>query len=323
MEKERYKHLNSYLKEKFGERTLKICIDGHFTCPNRDGSCSKNGCIFCSEKGSGEHILRINGNKQLLNSLDKNAHIESVKSSISKQVENYFNSYKSKRANKFIAYFQNFSNTYDSIENLKEKYDAALINSKIVGLELATRPDCINEDIVKLLKTYTKKYYVCVELGLQTSNDSTGKIINRGYSSEDFTNAVALLNKYDIDVVCHIMVGLPNEDLTDLKNTVKFLNEHKLQGIKIHSTYVVKNTELEKMYDAGKYTPISLENYLDALVFIITHINPNFIIHRISGDAPKELLVAPEWNLHKKLVLNGLDRIMRERDLWQGMNYFP
>lgn len=321
MEKERYKHLNSYLKEKFGERTLKICINGHFTCPNRDGSCSKNGCIFCSEKGSGEHILRINGNKQLLNSLDKNAHIESVKSSISKQVENYFNSYKSKRANKFIAYFQNFSNTYDSIENLKEKYDAALINSKIVGLELATRPDCINEDIVKLLKTYTQKYYVCVELGLQTSNDSTGKIINRGYSSEDFTNAVALLNKYDIGVVCHIMVGLPNEDLTDLKNTVKFLNEHKLQGIKIHSTYVVKNTELEKMYDAGKYTPISLENYLDALVFIITHINPNFIIHRISGDAPKELLVAPEWNLHKKLVLNGLDRIMRERDLWQGMNF--
>ena len=321
MEKERYKHLNTYLKNKFGERTLKICIDGHFTCPNRDGSCSKNGCIFCSEKGSGEHILRINGNRNLLNSLDKNAHIESVKSSISKQVENYFNSYKSKRANKFIAYFQNFSNTYDSIENLKEKYNSALIDNRIVGLEVATRPDCINEDIVKLLKTYTQKYYVCVELGLQTSNDSTGKIINRGYSSEDFINAVALLNKYDIDVVCHIMVGLPNEDLTDLKNTVKFLNEHKLQGIKIHSTYVVKNTELEKMYNAGKYTPISLENYLDALVFIITHINPNFIIHRISGDAPKELLVAPEWNLHKKLVLNGLDRILRERDLWQGM-YF-
>ena len=321
MEKERYKHLNTYLKNKFGERTLKICIDGHFTCPNRDGSCSKNGCIFCSEKGSGEHILRINGNRNLLNSLDKNAHIESVKSSISKQVKNYFNSYKSKRANKFIAYFQNFSNTYDSIENLKEKYNSALIDNRIVGLEVATRPDCINEDIVKLLKTYTQKYYVCVELGLQTSNDSTGKIINRGYSSEDFINAVALLNKYDIDVVCHIMVGLPNEDLTDLKNTVKFLNEHKLQGIKIHSTYVVKNTELEKMYNAGKYTPISLENYLDALVFIITHINPNFIIHRISGDAPKELLVAPEWNLHKKLVLNGLDRILRERDLWQGM-YF-
>ena len=321
MKKERYNHLNSYLKEKFGERTLKICIDGHFTCPNRDGSCSKNGCIFCSENGSGEHILRIHGNKQLLNSLDKNAHIKSIKSSISKQIENYFNSYKSKRANKFIAYFQNFSNTYDNIENLKEKYDSALIDNRIVGLEIATRPDCINEDIVKLLKTYTKKYYVCVELGLQTSNNTTGKIINRGYNSEDFTNAVILLNKYDIDVVCHIMVGLPNENLTDLKNTVNFLNQHKLQGIKIHSTYVVKNTELEKMYNTRKYTPISLENYLNALVFIITHINPNFIIHRISGDAPKELFVAPEWNLHKKLVLNGLDRIMREKDLWQGM-YF-
>ena len=170
-------------------------------------------------------------------------HTNSI-NSITSQIHNYFSSYKASRANKFIAYFQNFTNTYDSIANLKNKYDAALIDSRIVGLEIATRPDCINEDIAKLLKSYTDKYYVCVELGLQTSNDITGKLICRGYTSKNFTNAVSILNKYDIDIVAHIMVGLPNETKKDIKNTIKFLNNHKIQGIKIHSTYVVKNTIL-------------------------------------------------------------------------------
>ncbi len=304
---ERYKHLNKYLKEKFGERTLKICIDGGFTCPNRDGTCGTGGCIFCSEKGSGELISCANGD----NSIDK----------IKNQVINYFDSYKVERANKFIAYFQNFTNTYDSLENLKAKYDAALIDDRIVGLEVATRPDCINEDIVKLLKSYTEKYYVCVELGLQTSNDSTGRLINRGYTSSQFTKAVELLNKYNIDVVTHIMVGLPGEDFDDVKNTVAFVNMHNIQGIKIHSTYVIKNTVLADMYFKGEYEPISLEYYLDALTYIVTHISPDVVIHRISGDSPKDLLVAPEWNLHKKWVLNGFDKILREQDLWHGKYY--
>ena len=157
----RYNKLDNFLKEKFGEKVLKICIDGGFTCPNRDGKVGTSGCIFCSEKGSGEH-------------LDSSV-------SIKNQVIDFFNSYKSERANKFIVYFQNFSNTYDTIENLKKKYDSALIDDRIVGLEVATRPDCINEDIVKLLKSYSEKYYVFVELGLQTSNDKTAKLINRGY----------------------------------------------------------------------------------------------------------------------------------------------
>ena len=233
-------------------------------------------------------------------------------------MENYFNSYKSKRANKFIAYFQNFTNTYDSIYNLKKKYDAAFINNKIVALAVATRPDCINEEIVKLLKSYTNKYYVWVELGLQTSNNETGKFLNRGYTSSDFTNAVSLLNKYNIDVVSHIMIGLPNETHKDLENTVNFINSHKLKGLKIHSTYVVENTVLANMYKNGQYFPISLDNYLKELAFVLTNISPNLIIHRISGDAPKDLLLAPSWNLHKKWVLNVIDKYLKENNLWQG-----
>lgn len=299
---ERYRHLNKYLKDKFGERTLKICIDGGFTCPNRDGKISSGGCIFCSEKGSGD---LINYNE-----------------SISKQVTDYFLSYRSKRANKFIAYFQNFTNTYDSIQNLKSKYDSALIDTRIVGLEVATRPDCINEDVVKLLKSYTDKYYVCVELGLQTSNNNTGVLINRGYSSSQFSKAVLLLNKYHIDIVTHIMVGLPTENFEDIKNTINFINNHNIQGIKIHSTYVIKNTILADMYYRGDYVPISFEYYLENLKYIITHISPDLVIHRISADAPKNLLIAPEWNLHKKWVLNGFDKILKDEDLWQG-KYLP
>jgi len=298
---ERYKHLNRYLKEKFGERTLKICIDGGFTCPNRDGLKGTGGCIFCSEKGSGEHI--------------------NPAESIPKQVENYFKSYKAKRANKFIVYFQNFTNTYDTLENLKKKYDSALIDNRIVGLSVATRPDCINEDIVKFLVSYTDKYYVTVELGLQTCNDETGKLINRGYLSKEFTDAVKLLNMYNIDVIAHIMVGLPNETKEDLKNTVEFINKHKIQGLKIHSCYVVENTVLADMHRSGKYKAISLDEYLENATYILTHINPNIVIHRVSGDAPKDLLVAPDWNSHKKWIMNGLDKLLKEQNLWQG-KYF-
>ena len=298
---ERYKHLNKYLKGKFGERTLKICIDGGFTCPNRDGTKGFGGCIFCSEKGSGEHIKNAN--------------------SITNQVENYFKSYKAGRANKFIAYFQNFTNTYDTLENLKRKYDSALIDDRIVGLEVATRPDCITEDVVKLLKSYSNKYYVYIELGLQTANEDTGTIINRCYSNADFTKAVMLLNKYDIDVVTHIMVGLPNETIEDIKKTTQFINTHNIQGLKIHSCYVVKNTVLEKFYNEGKYIPLELDEYFESCAYILTHISPEIVIHRISGDAPKDLLVAPRWNSHKKWIMNGLHRHLKENNLYQGMYY--
>ena len=210
---ERYLHLNKWLKQKFGERVLKICVDGGFTCPNRDGTCGKGGCIFCSGQGSGEHIKLHNIEKQILNHLE---------------------SYRGERANKFLVYFQNFSNTYDKIENLKKKYDCAFVSEKIVGLDIATRPDCINEEIVALLKSYKERGYVCVELGLQTSNEETAKAINRGYKNEIFTTAVKLLNKNGIDVIVHIMRGLPNENLKDIEKTINFIN--KIQILVIIST---------------------------------------------------------------------------------------
>lgn len=259
------------------------------------------GCIYCSEKGSGE----------LINSCPD----------ISSQVRNYFNSYRASRANKFIIYFQNFTNTYDTLKNLKRKYDSALIDDRIVGLSVGTRPDCITEDIAKLLKSYADKYYVCVELGLQTSNNDTGKLINRLYTSEQFTKAVQILSKYNIDVVTHIMVGLPNETREDIKNTIDFVNSHKLQGIKIHSTYVVKNTILADMYERQQYKPLEFEDYIESLIYIITHINPNFVIHRISGDSPKDILLALSWNVHKKWVLNEFEKRLKENNLWQGKFY--
>lgn len=294
----RYNYINEYLKDKFGERTLKICVDGGFTCPNRDGTKSTLGCIFCSEKGSGEHIK-----------------FKPIKN----QIEDYFKSYKAERANKFIVYFQNFTNTYDTIQNLKDKYDQALIDSRIVGLEVATRPDCINEDVCKLLSSYKDKYYVSVELGLQTVNEEIGTIINRCYTNDDFINAAKLLKKYDIPVVCHIMIGLPNESFEDIQNIVKFINSNDISGVKIHSTYVVKNTKLNEMYKNNDYTPITLDYYLDNLEYIITHLNKNIIIHRLSGDAPKDILVAPDWNSHKKWILNGINKRLKEKNLYQGM----
>ena len=298
--KYRYNKLNEYLKKKYGERTLKICIDGRFTCPNRDGTVGNGGCIFCSARGSGDHI----------NSID-----------IREQVINYFKSYKSERANKFIAYFQNYTNTYDSINKLKEKYKSALIDDRIVCLSVATRPDCINEETCKLLARKKKKVDVWVELGLQTSSDEIGKIINRGYKSEIFSKAINLLNKYNIETIVHIMIGLPSETHENLENTIKFLNMHKIQGIKIHSTYVLKGTKLAEMFYKGKYKPMSLEYYIEEACYVLTHISPDIVVHKISGDAPKDLSIAPDWNSHKKLILNGIDKYLRENNLCQGIFY--
>lgn len=294
---ERYRHLNTYLKEKFGERTLKIPIDGGFTCPNRDGKVGVGGCIFCTKRGSGEHLKLI---------------------PIDIQVKNFLESYRGLRANKFIVYFQNFTNTYDKLEILKAKYDSALIDDKIVGLSIATRPDCIDEEICKLLESYLNKYMVTIELGLQTSNESIAKLINRGYKLEKFTEAVRILKSHNIEIVVHIMLGLPNEKNEDIKNTVRYKNSLGINGIKIHSTYVAKGTILENWYKEGKYIPLTLEEYLDKLLLVITNLNPNIVVHRISGDCPKDLLVAPEWNSHKKWILNGFEKLMKQNNRYQG-----
>jgi len=295
----RYNHLNEYLKNKFGERVLKICIDGGFTCPNR---LNGNGCIFCGEEGAGELIKGKYGNTLL---------------SIKNQVTTFLNSYRGERANKFIAYFQSFSGTFDTIANLREKYNAALsVSDKIIGLQIATRPDLINQEVIDLLKEYSGQYYVCVELGLQTASDEIGILINRGYTTEDFINACQLLKKNNIDVVGHMMIGLPNECEADILKTIEILN--MCNGVKIHSTFVLKNTLLEKMYLDGEYVPITQDYYVDRVCDILSRLNKNIIIHRINGDPPKDKLVAPEWTARKKIVLNKINNRLEELDITQG-----
>lgn len=296
----RYNQFNDWLKEKFGERTLKICIDGGFTCPNRDGTKGVCGCTFCGERGSGENTRRID---------------------ISTQVINHLNSYKSTRANKFIAYFQNFSNTYGDVVELKSKYDSALIDDRIVALAIATRPDCITEDIVRLLKSYTDRYYVYVELGLQTANESVASKFNRGYTNKEFVDAVNMLHEYGIDVVTHIMVGLPYEEETDIDDTVAFINSLPITGVKIHSTYIIKNTVLEKYYLDGIYTPLTLEKYVDSVCKILSNLRPDIVICRITGDAPKDILVEPKWNARKKIILNSINNALETRNIFQGDRY--
>lgn len=304
MEKNRYNHLNSYLKDKFGSRTLKVCIDGGFTCPNRDGTVATGGCIFCGSMGAGDLIKY---------------RTDMVLKSIESQVTGFLGSYRGERAEKFIAYFQSFTNTYDTVENLKLKYDTALSASdKFVGLEVATRPDCINEDIVKLLASYKDKYFVCVELGLQTANDYIGRVVNRGYTTSDFVAAVKLLKKYDIDVVAHIMIGLPGETERDIADTIDIVNKTAVDGVKIHSTFVMKDTGLEEMLNMGEYAAIEREYYVDMVAKIISNLNSNIIIHRITADPPKEKLVCPEWTTRKKIVMNSINSRLDQLDIYQG-----
>ena len=298
MKKKLYNHLNDFYKQKFGERVLKIAVDAGFTCPNRDGNKGVGGCIFCSNRGSGDRLNKV---------------------SIEEQINNYFSSFKAKKANKFLVYFQNYTNTYASVDKLKSIYDSALIDERIIGLDIATRPDCINEEVVKLLASYKEKYYIQVELGLQTSNEVSHKNLNQQITNDEFLNAVNLLNKYNIDIVIHIMVGLPNETHKDIENTVEFLNKVNYQGLKIHSTFVEKDTALFELYKLGKYIPISYEDYMEELIFVISHINPNIIVHRISGDPYLPNFVAPEWMMHKKKVINHIEELMEIKGISQGM----
>lgn len=303
---ERYNHLNSYLKNRFGKRTLKICVDGNFTCPNRDGTKGLGGCIFCGSSGAGENIK---------------GKCEDTLDSIKNQVNLFLSSYRGLRAEQFIVYFQSFSGTYDTTENLKKKYDMALSQSdKIIGLEVATRPDLIDDDVAKLLALYKSKYYVCVELGLQTTNLEIAEKINRCYSNEDFARACKILKSYDIDIVAHIMVGL-NESEEDLVKTTEFINDLGVNGVKIHNTYVLRNTKLGQMYLSGEYKPLKQSDYELAVCKIISYLRPDIIIHRITGDPPKDVCLAPEWAMHKKLILNGITKRLNDLDIYQGDNY--
>lgn len=291
-----YNNLSGYFREKYGQRLKKICIDGGFSCPNRDGKCGTGGCIYCGERGAGEHI---NPNASINNQ---------VCSALKTAVEN----------DKFIAYFQNFSNTYADTATLKERYDAALIDSHIVALAIGTRPDCLDEEKVRLIAEYKNRLDVWVELGLQTSNDKTAELINRGYHREVFENAVALLKKYGIPTVVHMIIGLPGEDSEDAVNTAKYISSLGIWGIKIHSIYVMQGTHLAEMYREGLYTPPTLEEFAETCANCLGHIPNDVIIHRLTGDCPKDMLLAPLWNADKNVIISKIIERLSELGIRQG-----
>ena len=288
MQERKYKTFASWCIEEFGHPIHKICLDGGFTCPNRDGTKGVGGCIFCGERGAGEHV----NPEQTI--------VEEARA----QLDHYE---RRKEKGGFVAYFQNFTNTYADPNTLKKIYNSALISDRIEAVSIATRPDCINEEIVQIIKDIPVKK-VWVELGLQTSSDITAERINRCYKTEEFTKAVELLNKHNIDVVVHIIVGLPGETFEDFKNTIDFINKHKIQGIKIHSLYVMKNTQLEVYYNKSEYKTIDLEYYIDCVVYAISHLNKDIVIHRLTGECAKNLLVAPVWDMDKNELLSQINK---------------
>lgn len=294
-----YNNLSGYLRNKYGKRLNKICIDGGFSCPNRDGTCGSGGCIYCGERGAGEHIdAGASIRSQVLASLDA-----------------------ADNSDMFIAYFQNFTNTYADIDTLKERYDSALIDERIKILAIGTRPDCISEEVAQLIASYKDRVDVWVELGLQTANDKTADIINRGYYRKCFEDAMSILKEYGIPVVVHLIIGLPKEDINDIKETVKYINQFDIFGIKIHSIYVMKNTELARMYEKGLYSPPSMEEYIDGAIHILTHISSDVVVHRLTGDCPKDMLIAPMWNREKSTIIDTIVYKMQQNGLSQGSSY--
>ena len=291
-----YNNLSGYFREKYGRRLGKICIDGGFSCPNRDGRISHGGCIYCGERGAGEHI--------------------DATLSIREQVTKGLNGADDDEL--FVAYFQNFTNTYAPVDVLKGRYDAALIDERIKVLAIGTRPDCIDQEIARLIASYKDRVDVWVELGLQTASDKTADIINRGYHRESFENAMSILKEHGIPVVLHLIVGLPGEGEADIKKTVEYINGFDLFGIKIHSIYVMTGTELENMYLRGEYTPPSMDYYTDMAVYILTHIKKDVVVHRLTGDCPRDMLVAPSWNVKKSEIIQTIVDKMTKNSLSQG-----
>ena len=295
---ERYYKLSTYLKDLFGERVYKIALDGGFTCPNRDGTLSTGGCIFCNGKGSGEHTLEGSVKAQMQ---------EGIKLAKAR-----------KKGEKYIAYFQSFTSTYAPLDVLKNRYSEALVDDSVVGLAIATRPDCVSEEVAKLIKEVAKDRLVWVELGLQTSNENTAKAINRGYKNEVYEKAVYVLKKYSIKVVTHLIVGLPNEKINDFLNSVRYVVRVGVDGLKLHSLYVEEGTKISKLYKSDNYSPISREDYIKAVCEAISIIPPEVVIHRLTGDGEKAKLLAPLWTKEKKKNLNAVTKCLEDNDIVQG-----
>ncbi len=293
---DRYNSLNKYLKNKFNKKVFKLALDCGFTCPNRDGTKGTGGCIFCSLGGSGDFAQ--------------------TGTDIKKQIEKAKEFIKSKTSDDcgYICYFQSFTNTYAPIEKLRQIFFSVLEEKDIVAISIGTRPDCLGDDVLLLLDELNKKIPVWVELGLQTSNEKTAELINRCYENDVFVSAVKKLKEINIEVIAHVIIGLPDENIDDYVNTVNFACNAGIDGIKLQLLHVLKNTQLEKM----KYTPLTMEEYFEALKACLEVIPRHVIIHRLTGDGDKKQLIAPLWSRDKHNVLNSMNRYFKKHNVIQG-----
>lgn len=297
-----YYSLNDYCRNTFGHKLYKLSLDGGMTCPNRDGTIGRNGCIFCSEDGSGDFAEKSCGD-------------------IAKQIENA----KLRVAHKnkgggYIAYFQSYTNTYAPIDYLKKIFAQAISHPDIEVLSVATRPDCLNDDVVDLLKNLNKIKPVWVELGFQTSKEASAVYIRRGYKNEVFASAVKRLNEAGIKVIAHIILGLPDETEKDMENSVRYACDCGIWGIKLQLLHILRNTDLAKDFESGKFTALSMNEYLSLVCRMLTIIPENVVIHRLTGDGDKKKLIAPLWSADKKNVLNSLALILKEKNIRQGQH---
>lgn len=291
------KLLNDYLREKFGCKVYKLSLQANVTCPNRDGTLETNGCIFCSKGGSGD--FAADGNKPAAQQ------IEEAKRRVAGKI---------KGTCKYIAYFQSFTNTYGDTEYLKNLFFSAISCEDIVLLSIATRPDCISGEMYEILSELNHIKPVWIELGLQTIHEDTARYIRRGYPLDVYDKCVKRLRELNISVITHVILGLPGEKEEDMTETVKYVTASRVQGIKLQLLHVLKGTDLEKDYKAGKFRTMSLEAYVSLLKKIVPIIPDDVVIHRLTGDGPKKLLIAPLWSADKKRVINTIRREVLEQE---------
>lgn len=296
----RYHTLDYFYKTKFNSKVFKISLNAGFSCPNIDGTVGTGGCIYCSKSGSGE----FGGN-------------------VGDSIEKQFNTIKEMmhhkwKDGKYIAYFQARTNTYAPVEKLKEIYEPVLKFDNVIGINIATRPDSITDECLDYLSDLNKRTYLTIELGLQTINEKTSKLINRCHTLECFEEMVVKLRERNINVVVHIINGLPRETKEDMLNTVKYLNKLDIQGIKIHMLSIIKDTPLENLYKKEQFHVLSKEEYIDIVVDQLELLRPEIVIHRITGDPDPKELIEPTWLIKKFTVLNDIDKEMVKRDTYQG-----
>lgn len=299
----RYHTLDYELKETFGQKIIKLSLDGGFTCPTRDGSLGVGGCIFCGEQGAGEfagaaHLPILN-------------QIKSQKELLKRKWPQ----------GKYLAYFQNFTNTYGPVEKLDRFYSEALQGEDVVGLAIATRPDCLSEEVLDLLEKYAKKTYLWVELGIQTIHPRSSKFIRRGYDLDCFLDAVQALSERNIPIVVHLIFGLPDESKENMLESVRYIAGLEVWGVKIHLLHILKGTDLRHVYQKDPFPILEQAEYISLVCDALELLPPEMVIHRLTGDGKKDLLVAPLWSLDKLRVLSGIDQELRLRDSWQGKHY--